>query len=142
MPLLFPFSFAALWIFAMASFSSSCIVPSRMECPMLFPRSKGPTNSTFIPGTLAIASTCERWQSAQLPALDKHEYLHSPGPLSSLSARLSLGHHLLAADILSGFVLQISPLGMGTQSLDCRLAGIWQTGQASSRPRPSATRVR
>ena len=64
MPLLLPFSLAARWIFAIASFSSSCIVPSRMECPMLFPRSKGPTNRTSMPGTLAIASTCNHQPSA------------------------------------------------------------------------------
>ena len=57
MPLLFSFSFAARWILAMASFRSSCIVPSMMECPMLLPKSKGPTNRTSIPGTFAIAST-------------------------------------------------------------------------------------
>ena len=66
MPLLLPFSFAARWIFAIASFSSSCIVPSRMERPILLPRSKGPTNRTSMPGTLAMASTWNHQPSALL----------------------------------------------------------------------------
>lgn len=57
MPVLLPFSTAALWILAMARFKSSCMVPSSIGWPMLFPRSKGPTRSTSIPGTLAMAST-------------------------------------------------------------------------------------
>lgn len=66
MPLLLPCSCAARWIFAIASFSSSCIVPSKMECPMLFPRSNGPTNRTSMPGTLAMASTWNHQPSAPL----------------------------------------------------------------------------
>ncbi len=54
-PLLMLFSFATRCTFAIASLSSSCMVPSRMGCPMLLPKSKGPTKRTSIPGTLAIS---------------------------------------------------------------------------------------
>ena len=66
MPLRLPFSFAARRIFPIASFNSSCIVPSRMECPILLPRSNGPTKRTSMPGTLAMASTWNHQPSTLL----------------------------------------------------------------------------
>jgi len=128
----FPFALAARWILAMASFSSSCMVPVRIGCPMLFPRSKGPTNRTSIPGTLAMASTYDPNGSASShQSLDRIGYAHSPKHPLSLSVQWSPENHLPVVSTRSGLALQTSPLETAIQSLWCPLVGIWQIERAS-----------
>jgi len=60
MPDFFPAATAAFRIFSIAALSSSSGSPVVMGWCRLLPRSYGPTKSTSMPSTFAIASTCPR----------------------------------------------------------------------------------